>query len=133
MQLMHKDEYEKLLSEHEVDKPTVLRSKQGKVFLIELVDREQHRSSTDRRDSEEEKEEDDDDEEIKIDQDKVVQEIKKEQQKQDDNLPNLIGQRQTRAMSRENSFVRQSSMMSEISQSVNFNNLADLLEKAGFN
>lgn len=36
-------------------------------------------------------------------------------------------------MSRENSFIRQASMRSEISQPVNINNLADLLEKYGNN
>lgn len=133
MQLMHKEEYEKLLNEHEVDKPTVLRSKQGKVFLIELVDRDQHKSSTDKRDSEDEKEEEDEVEELKVQQNQTNQGAKKEILNETEHAPNLIGQRQTRAMSRENSFVRQSSMLSEFSQSVNLNNLADLLEKAGFN
>jgi hypothetical protein len=36
-------------------------------------------------------------------------------------------------LSRENSFVRQASMLSEISQPVNVNNIADLLEKFGNN
>lgn len=50
MQLVHKEDYEKLLNEFEVDKSPVLRSKQGKVFLIELVDKKHHSD----RDSKEE-------------------------------------------------------------------------------
>ena len=37
-----------------------------------------------------------------------------------------------RMLSRENSYVKQSSMLSEISQSLNANNLADYFDKNGF-
>ena len=40
MQLMHKDEYEKMLNENEVDKSSILRSQKGKIFMIELVERD---------------------------------------------------------------------------------------------
>ena len=38
MQLNHKDEYEKLCNENEVDKSSILKTMKGSVFMIEVVD-----------------------------------------------------------------------------------------------
>ncbi len=39
MQVAHKEEYERLCQENEVDKNSVVRSKKGKVFVVEMIDK----------------------------------------------------------------------------------------------
>jgi len=39
MQIAHKEEYEKLCIDNEVDKSPILRSRKGQVFMVEMVDK----------------------------------------------------------------------------------------------
>lgn len=141
MQINHREEYEKLIDQFEVDKSSILRTKKGKVFVIELVDREHHRMKNDinnptrqstnvesTRPAEEEKQGHTKKKMITRSESKLkgMNEVAHAL-----NKPHAATLDQR--ISRENSFVRQSSMLSEISQPVNVNALADLLEKNGFN
>lgn len=118
MQIAHKEEYEKLWKELEVDKSPIIRSKHGKVFWIDLVDRKNsidqkssRKRSHDSADVLEEKKQENHKEEIKINSNQLLA---------------IPARPITRQLSRENSIVRQSSILSEVSQSFN---IAELLEK----
>lgn len=143
MQLNHKDEYEKLCNENEVDKSSILKTMKGSVFMIEVVDNKHQ--------SEFNSEEDNIQTKIQIEEPQkeitVIDKPKVEMlpvNKTDNAYPKKITNRITkeshmikqegrnRMLSRENSYVKQSSMLSEISQSLNANNLADYFDKNGF-
>mmetsp|Transcript_28980 Transcript_28980/g.33091 ORF Transcript_28980/g.33091 Transcript_28980/m.33091 type:complete len:176 (-) Transcript_28980:302-829(-) len=145
MQLNHREEYEKLCNEHEVDKSSVLKTIKGQVFMIEMVDKDHpsernlsgvdidsQRSDQDHPNAKcfEEKSE-----KCFIGQEKTESSCPKKSLNQIANEIGhaRLGRNHNKAVSRENSFVRQSSMLSEISQSINVNNLADLFEKNAFN
>jgi hypothetical protein len=143
MQLNHKEEYEKLCNENEVDKSSILKTMKGQVFMIEVVDKE-HQSEFNSDDDnllqsrlldEPQKEA------ITIDKIKMeVLPVEKTENTYPKKLANRIikdsqapkAEGRNRMLSRENSYVKQSSMLSEISQSLNVNNLADYFDKNGF-
>ena len=143
MQLNHRDEYEKLCWENEVDKSSVLKTMKGQVFMIEVVDKE-NQSGDELEENQfinnELDEEKPKDSMINI---KPKQEIEN-QEKIGNNYPKKLANRiikesypskietRHRMLSRENSYVKQSSMLSEMSQSLNANNLAEYFDKNGF-
>mmetsp|Transcript_27335 Transcript_27335/g.24217 ORF Transcript_27335/g.24217 Transcript_27335/m.24217 type:complete len:246 (-) Transcript_27335:66-803(-) len=129
MQVAHKEDYDKLCLENEVDKSSILRSRKGQVFVVEMVDKSSNIEHTvDHTSKEENKMEGNSTTEVISDKGR-----KRMIRRSDSNIDTNSIKRQTRAMSRENSFVRQSSMLSEISQSININNISDLVEKFGNN
>lgn len=125
MQIAHKEEYEKLWKELEVDKSPIIRSKHGKVFWIDLVDR---KNSIDQKSSRK-----------RSHDSEVLEEKKQENHKEEAKINSsqflaIPARPITRQLSRENSIVRQasiirqSSILSEVSQSFH---LAELLDKTG--
>lgn len=147
MQIAHREEYEKLCDQYEVDKSPVIRTKQGKVFMIELVDKAlNHIDEVSNHENSEQSVKDEPKEDTQVLPPRPRRKLRRSDNSMglntenpasgvlnEGNILNPGVLTRSKIISRENSFVRQSSILSEISQPVNDNNLADLLEKAGVN
>lgn len=128
MQISHKEDYEKLWNEHKIDKSPVVKTMKGQVFMIEVVDQE-HLPEAEAPQAEAAKIQ-------KLDapaENIIRQPVLKMDHEQLNHAKIAHHHLMYYNTEHPSLKLRQSSLLSEISQSMNANNLIDFIDKPEFN